>query len=214
VRWPSELCNERAKSSVAHPDESLFHQRVFGRTYRCFPNEIRSRTVSQAGGAIDECKLVVGQPYRDRATLAFDGLGHILPSTIIARLALQSAYSRNSGEFMSTSAFLREVSDEHGVSPGRLSVALRITLSELAAVSGLPRHVFARGVTAHARLADMCGIIEKAIPWTGSACTAYAWYRSQSLPSFGDATAEELVRQGYGHQVQRYLDRITEGGFA
>ena len=33
MRWPSELCNERAKSSVAHPDESLFHQRVFGRTW-------------------------------------------------------------------------------------------------------------------------------------------------------------------------------------
>lgn len=115
---------------------------------------------------------------------------------------------------MSTLAFLSEVSDEHGVSPGRLSAALRITLSELAAVSGLPPHAFARGVTEQTRLAEMCGIIGKAVPWAGSACAAYAWYRSQPLPSFGDATAEELVRQGYGDQVQRYLDRITDGGFA
>ena len=115
---------------------------------------------------------------------------------------------------MRTSAFLSEVSDEQGVSPARLSAALRITLSELAAVSGLPRHAFARGITAQTRLAEMCEIIEKAIPWTGSACTAYAWYRSQSLPSFGDATAEELVRQGYGDNVYAYLGRLEDGGYA
>lgn len=213
LRWPSELCDERAKSSVAHPDESLFHQRVFGRTYRCFPNEIGSRTVSQAGGAIDECEVVVGHPDRDRATPAFDGLGHILPPTIIARLALQAAYSRSSGKFMSTSAFLSEVSDEHGVSPGRLSAALRITMSELAAVSGLPPHAFARGITEQTRLAEMCGIIDRAVPWAGSVQAAYAWYRSQALPSFGDATAEELVRHGYSHRVQCYLDRTAAAGF-
>ena len=71
-----------------------------------------------------------------------------------------------------------------------------------------------RSMATSARLHEMCAIIEKAIPWTGSACTAYAWYRSQSLPSFGDATAEELVRQGYGDNVYAYLGRLEDGGYA
>lgn len=60
----------------------------------------------------------------------------------------------------------------------------------------------------------MCEIIDRIIPWAGSALTAYAWYRSQSLPSFGDATAEELVRQGWSNKVHVYLDRLQHGGYA
>ena len=57
-------------------------------------------------------------------------------------------------------------------------------------------------------------IIDRAIPWTGSVLAAYAWYRSEALRSFGDATAEELVRLGHGEKVRAYLGRIAVGGFA
>ena len=60
----------------------------------------------------------------------------------------------------------------------------------------------------------MSEIINRVIPWAGSELAAYAWYRSQPLPSFGDATAEELVRQGLGEKVRTYLGRIAAGGFA
>jgi Protein of unknown function (DUF2384) len=50
--------------------------------------------------------------------------------------------------------------------------------------------------------------------WAGSPAQALAWYRSQPLPSFGDRTAEELVKDGQAEAVKRYLGRITEGGFA
>lgn len=119
---------------------------------------------------------------------------------------------------MSNSAFLRDVSDPHGVCVERLVAALKTSNSELAIVAGLSLGTLAKAApggsaATQRRLLEMCRIIDRIIPWTGSVMTAYAWYRSQALPSFGDATAEEAVRQGDGHQVQRYLDRIAAGGF-
>nr|WP_242012105.1 hypothetical protein [Acetobacter oeni] len=34
------------------------------------------------------------------------------------------------------------------------------------------------------------------------------------MPSFGDQTAEALVREGCADAVRRYLDRIATGGYA
>jgi hypothetical protein len=120
---------------------------------------------------------------------------------------------------MASAAFLSEVTGEKGVSPDRLSAALHITKSELALAAGLSRDAVSKaarsqsGVT-QARLREVSEIINRVIPWAGSELAAYAWYRSQPLPSFGDATAEELVRQGLGEKVRAYLGRIAAGGFA
>lgn len=116
-------------------------------------------------------------------------------------------------------AFLSEVSGEKGVSVDRLSAALHITKSELALAAGLSRDAVSKAarsnsVVTQARLREMSEIINRVIPWAGSELAAYAWYRSQPLPSFGDATAEELVRQGLGEKVRAYLGRIAAGGFA
>lgn len=120
---------------------------------------------------------------------------------------------------MAGAAFLSEVSGEKGVSADRLSAALHITKSELALAAGLSRDAVSKAarsnsVTTQARLREMSEIINRVIPWAGSELAAYAWYRSQPLPSFGDATAEELVRQGHGEKVRAYLGRIAAGGFA
>jgi hypothetical protein len=40
------------------------------------------------------------------------------------------------------------------------------------------------------------------------------WYQTQPLPSFGDLTAEELVKQGKLEAVKRYLSRVVSGGYA
>ena len=50
--------------------------------------------------------------------------------------------------------------------------------------------------------------------WAGSIGAAFAWYRSQPIPSFGDRTAESLVKEGKGDAVRDYLARIADGGFA
>lgn len=120
---------------------------------------------------------------------------------------------------MASAAFLSEVTGEKGVSPDRLSAALHITKSELALAAGLSRDAVSKAarsgsVVTQARLREVSEIINRVIPWAGSELAAYAWYRSQPLPSFGDATAEELVRQGQGEKVRTYLGRIAAGGFA
>ncbi len=120
---------------------------------------------------------------------------------------------------MVSAAFLSEVTGEKGVSPDRLSAALHITKSELALAAGLSRDAVSKAarsnsVVTQARLREVSEIINRVIPWAGSELAAYAWYRSQPLPSFGDATAEELVRQGLGEKVRAYLGRIAAGGFA
>lgn len=120
---------------------------------------------------------------------------------------------------MAIPAFLSEVAGDKGVSPDRLSAALHITKSELALAAGLSRDAVSKAarsqsVVTQARLREVSEIINRVIPWAGSELAAYAWYRSQPLPSFGDATAEELVRQGLGEKVRAYLGRIAAGGFA
>jgi hypothetical protein len=115
---------------------------------------------------------------------------------------------------MACAAFLSEVSGENGVSAERLSAALHIALA-----AGLSRDAVSKttrrgSVATQSRLREMSELINRVIPWAGSELAAYAWYRSQPLPSFGDATAEELVRLGQGERVRTYLGRIAAGGFA
>jgi hypothetical protein len=61
---------------------------------------------------------------------------------------------------------------------------------------------------------DIAEIINAVLPWTGSVSHAFAWYRSQCLPSFGDRTAEDLIREGRAEAVKSYINRITVGGYA
>ena len=65
-----------------------------------------------------------------------------------------------------------------------------------------------------ARLRDTVEIIHRAARWTGSVGHAFAWFRAQPLPSFGDKTAENLVKEGRAQAVKDYLSRIAEGSFA
>jgi len=61
---------------------------------------------------------------------------------------------------------------------------------------------------------DIAEIINAVLPWTGSVSHAFAWYRSQCLPSFGDRTAEDLIREGRTEAVKSYINRIAIGGYA
>jgi hypothetical protein len=56
-------------------------------------------------------------------------------------------------------------------------------------------------------------IILRVVDWAGSLEQAWAWYRTQPLPGFGDLTADELVKQGRADAVRTYLDCIGTGGF-
>jgi hypothetical protein len=104
------------------------------------------------------------------------------------------------------------------IETGRLSERLRVTKAELARAAGLSRDSVsktARMKTAatQSRLRDMVEIIARVLPWAGTIPQAFAWYRAQPLPSFGDQTAEDLVKTGRAEDVKAYLSRIAVGGY-
>ena len=121
---------------------------------------------------------------------------------------------------MSGVAFLQDTAAESGlIAADRLSDILHITRAELAVAAGLSRDAVSKrarvGAPAtQARLRDLLEILNRVRLWAGSPQQAFAWYRSQPLPSFGDQTAEALVKEGRAEAVKRYLDRIAVGGFA
>ena len=117
-------------------------------------------------------------------------------------------------------AFLAQVIGPTGtIEPGRLSAVLRLTKGELAAASGLSRDAVSK-VTRRAapatqtRLREVAEIINRVLPWCGSVPQAFAWYRSQPLPAFGDQTPEDLVRAGRAGHLLDYLGGIALGGYA
>lgn len=105
------------------------------------------------------------------------------------------------------------------IETGRLSERLKVSKQELATAAGLSRDAVSKSARLNApstqsRLRDMVEIIARVLPWAGSVPQAFAWYRAQPLPSFGDQTAEDLVKEGRAEAVKGYLARIAVGGFA
>lgn len=119
-----------------------------------------------------------------------------------------------------TAELLPDVITEQGtVATDRLARVLHITKAELANATGLSRDAVSkrdrlRSRQTQTRLRDTVEIIHRAAKWTGSVGHAFAWFRAQPLPSFGDKTAEDLVKEGRAKAVKNYLSRIAEGGFA
>lgn len=121
---------------------------------------------------------------------------------------------------MGQQTFLTDVVAQDGmVALDRLVQELHITKAEMALASGLSRDAVVKSArlrsrATQARLRDVVEVINRILPWAGSAHQAFAWYRSQPLPSFGDQTAEDLIKEGRAEAVKRYLSRISVGGYA
>ena len=124
------------------------------------------------------------------------------------------------GQAVLERSIVEETAGEGGlIAADRLSGILHITRAELASALGLSRDAVAktaraRAPSTQARMRDMAEILTRVRAWAGSPQQAFAWYRAQPLPSFGDQTAEALVKEGRAEAVKRYLDRITVGGYA
>src|SRR4051794_11991257 len=114
-------------------------------------------------------------------------------------------------------SFLADVIRQDGtIAPDRLTERLRISRIELAHASGLSRDAVSKTArlaspATQSRLRDIVEIINRELPWAGSLPQAFAWYRAEPLPSFGQLTAEDLVKQGRAEDVKRYLSRIAVG---
>ena len=111
------------------------------------------------------------------------------------------------------------MTDQGTIATDRLARVLHITKAELATATGLSRDAVSKrdrltSRQTQTRLRDTVEIIHRVAHWTGSVGPAFAWFRSQPLPSFGDKTAEDLVKEGRAQAVKDYLSRIADGGFA
>lgn len=121
---------------------------------------------------------------------------------------------------MASIDFLQQVISEEGlIMATTLAKVLHITQSDLADVTGLSLDSVSKSArvksrTTQARLRDTVEIINRVAEWSGGVGRAFAWFRSQPLPSFGDKTAEELVKAGHADAVKTYLARIAAGGYA
>jgi hypothetical protein len=109
--------------------------------------------------------------------------------------------------------------DEGYVSLRAVAEEFHITVKEIAVLSGLSPDTVAkqsrfRTKASQRRLRDIVLILYRVLPWSGSPMQAYAWFRSEPIPSFGDLTAEELVKRGMAEAVMEYIGRIAEGGYA
>ena len=114
---------------------------------------------------------------------------------------------------------LRVAVTENGyVAPKALARALLVTQTELANITGLRRdavskRVRVRTLRVQKRLRETVEILNRVSDWCGGPVQALAWFRSQPLPSFGDLTAEDLLKAGRGDALRAYLSRIAEGGY-
>jgi hypothetical protein len=111
------------------------------------------------------------------------------------------------------------INDEGFVAANALAKTLHITQLDLAEVTGLSRDSVSKSSRVNskatqARLRDTVEIINRVTDWSGSPGRAFAWFRSQPLPSFGDKTAEDLIKEGRADAVKAYLSRIADGGYA
>jgi len=140
-----------------------------------------------------------------------------------AEEATRSRGGRTAGltaaDLNATFAFAHVLGSDGIVEPARLTNELRISKQELATAAGLSRDAVSKTARLKApatqgRLRDFIEIIARVLPWAGSVPHAFAWYRAQPLPSFGDQTAEDLVKAGRAEAVKAYLSRLAVGGYA
>lgn len=118
------------------------------------------------------------------------------------------------------SPFLQDISDNNGILiPRALAKKFHVSLEDFAIIIGLETNILTinnliKSVSTQTRLNDMAKIIDCITPWCVNTDQACEWYRIKAIPSFGDATAMDLVKQNKGRAVLEYLERINEGGFS
>ena len=116
-------------------------------------------------------------------------------------------------------SFLHLVSTDGFLDPDLIAAWQHTTAEEVATLCGLPQEAIRdpdriRSAAFQDRLRELVLIFERIQPRCDNPTSAYIWYRSEPIPSLGDATAEELVKAGHGKMILSYLARIEQGGYA
>lgn len=115
---------------------------------------------------------------------------------------------------------LSDVIDESNfVLPTKLATAFHVSIDEVSSMTGLPNASLKRieryrSLKVQSKLKDTISIINMILPWSNSVLQAYAWYRSEPIPAFGNVTAESIVKMGQAEAVKEYIQGISVGGYA
>lgn len=115
--------------------------------------------------------------------------------------------------------FLQRVTEPKGggVSPNRVSGALKMSVADLSRVTRLHRNTLTRtpgSPSVQARVGEIARIVAQAAEIIGDDGRAAVWFRHQPLAGFDGRTAEELVAAGRGEAVLKHLDTLVDGGYA
>ena len=100
-----------------------------------------------------------------------------------------------------------------------LAMQFGVTQRDIAETAGLSASATYRksrmaSASAQARLMEMSEILRRVTDWAGGGRQAFAWYRAEPIPAFGNRTAESIVKGGQATALRDYLDHIALGGFA
>ena len=111
---------------------------------------------------------------------------------------------------------LVEFADNGFFVPKKIAAAFRTTSEEVARTVGLGKDAVQRkdrirSDKTQRRLREMVEIINKVEQRFGSHLMAYAWYRSEPLPSFSGQTAMKMVRDGRSQDVLEFIDAVDAG---
>lgn len=103
------------------------------------------------------------------------------------------------------------------LSARRVSEALGVSLTELAALTGVARNTLTAASGARkvdAALSPIVRILALASEMAGDEGRAAVWFKHQPIPGFAGKTAYDLARDGRTDAVIDYLDGVRAGVYA
>jgi hypothetical protein len=103
------------------------------------------------------------------------------------------------------------------LSPRRLAAVLGVTMTELAALTGLARNTLAAkggGRKVDSALSPLVRIVSMASEMAGGEDRAALWFKHQPIPGWAGKTAFDLVREGKADKVLAYLEATRSGVYA
>ena len=118
------------------------------------------------------------------------------------------------------SIFLDNITNKDGLLiPDEIAKQFHVPIDDIAHLTGLNKtslksDILYQSNTIQSQLRKMVAVINHVLPWSDNCQQAYNWYRKEPIPSLGNITAMELVKQGKYNAVTKYLERIEKGGFS
>jgi uncharacterized protein (DUF2384 family) len=118
--------------------------------------------------------------------------------------------------FSTTASRFRD-GDAPYLSARRVAEGLGLTLTELAALTGVARNTLTAksgARTADEAMSPVVRIIAMAAEMAGDEARAALWFKHQPIPGWAGRTAYDLVRERKADKVVAYLEAVRSGVYA